>query len=98
MLHLMDTEVGTRANLWFGPTSVGFYRTSVALEIGQHGQALQAAMAVHPELLPNRRQTEFWAKVGRAMVAEKKTRDKGVRGLLHAEQLAPQRIATRSTS
>jgi hypothetical protein len=88
----MDTEVGTWANLWFGPTSVGFYRTSVALEIGQHGRALQAAKAVHPELLPKRRQTEFWAKLGRAMVAEKKTRDKGVRVLLHAEQLAPQRI------
>jgi hypothetical protein len=47
---------------------------------------------VHPELLPNRRQTEFWAKVGRAMCAEKTTRDKGVRVLLHAESLAPQRI------
>jgi transcriptional regulator with XRE-family HTH domain len=88
----MDTEVGTWANLWFGPTTVGFYRTSVALEIGQHAQAVQAAKAVHPELLPNRRQTEFWAKVGRAMCAEKTTRDKGVRVLLHAESLAPQRI------
>ncbi|MGH3781946.1 MAG: helix-turn-helix domain-containing protein, partial [Pseudonocardiaceae bacterium] len=28
----------------------------------------------------------------RALVAGKKTRDKGVRVLLHAEQLAPQRI------
>ena len=88
----MDTEVGTWANLWFGPTSVGFYRTSVALEIGQHGQALQAAKAVHPELLPNRRQTEFWAKVGRALAAEKKTRDKAVRVLAQAERLAPQRM------
>jgi transcriptional regulator with XRE-family HTH domain len=88
----MDTEVGTWANLWFGPTSVGFYRTSLALEVGEHGQAVQAAQAVHPELLPNRRQAEFWAAVGRALVAEKKTREKGVRVLLHAEQLAPQRI------
>jgi transcriptional regulator with XRE-family HTH domain len=88
----MDTEVGTWANLWFGPTSVGFYRTSVALDAGQHGQAVQAAKAVHPELLPHRRQAEFWAKVGRALVAEKKTRDKGVRVLVRAEQIAPQRI------
>jgi hypothetical protein len=77
----MDIEVGTWANLWFGPTSVGFYRTSVALDVGQHGQALQAAKAVHPELLPNRRQAEFWAKVGRAMLTENKTRDEGVRVL-----------------
>ena len=88
----MDTEVGTWANLWFGPTSVGFYRTSLALEIAEHGQAVKSAKAVHPELLPNRRQVEFWAKLGRALVAEKRTRDKGIRVLLHAEQLAPQRI------
>jgi transcriptional regulator with XRE-family HTH domain len=65
----MDTEVGTWANLWFGPTSVGFYRTSLALKLGEHGQALEAARVVHPELLPNRRQAEFWATVGRALCA-----------------------------
>jgi hypothetical protein len=89
----MDTEVGTWANLWFGPTNVGIWRTSLAVEIGEHGQAVEAAKTVHPELLPgNVRQAEFWAEVGRALVAGKKTRDKGVRVLLHAEQLAPQRI------
>lgn len=88
----MHTAVGTWANLWFGSTSVGFYRTSLALEIGEHDQAVQFAERVHPELLPTRRQVEFWAKLGRALVAEKKTRDKGVRVLLHAERLAPQRV------
>jgi transcriptional regulator with XRE-family HTH domain len=88
----MDTEVGTWANLWFGPTSVGLYRTSLALNLGEYDQALQAAKAVHPELLPNRRQAEFWSKVGRAFCAGKKTRQKGVQVLLHAEHLAPQLI------
>ena len=88
----MDTEVGTWANLWFGVTQVGIYRTSLALEIGQRGQALQAAKAVHPELLPKPSQAFFWSEVGRALVAEKKTRDKGVRVLLRAERLAPQWI------
>ncbi|MGH3835253.1 MAG: helix-turn-helix domain-containing protein [Pseudonocardiaceae bacterium] len=87
----MDTEVGTWAHLWFGPTNIGIWRTSVALELGEHGQAVQAAKTVRPELLPGTlRQAQFWAEVGRAMTAEKKTRDKGVRVLLHAEQLAPQ--------
>ena len=85
----MDTEVGTWAHLWFGVTNVGIYRTSLALETGQHGQALQAAKAVHPDLLPKPSQALFWSEVGRALVAEKKTRDKGVRVLLHAERLAP---------
>jgi transcriptional regulator with XRE-family HTH domain len=90
----MDTEVGTWANLFFGPTAVGIYRTSLALELGEHGQALQAAKVVHPELLPKRQQAFFWIEVGRALVAGKKTRHKGVHVLLHAEQLAPQRIHT----
>jgi transcriptional regulator with XRE-family HTH domain len=89
----MDTEVGSWAHLWFGATNVGVWRTSVAVELGEPGQALQAAQAVHPELLPGTsRQAEFWAEVGRALVASKKTREKGIRVLLHAEQLAPQRI------
>jgi transcriptional regulator with XRE-family HTH domain len=89
----MDTEVGTWAHLWFGPTNVGIWKTSLAVEIGEHGQALEAAKSVHPELLPGGvRQAEFWAEVGRALVATKRTQEKGVRVLLHAEQLAPQRI------
>ncbi len=88
----MDTEVGTWANLWFGPTNVGIWKTSLAVELGEHGQALEAAKAVHPELLPNRRQAEFWSQVGCALVSAKKTRHKGVQVLLHAEHLAPQKI------
>ena len=56
----MDTEVGTWARLFFGPTAVGIYRISLALELGKHGQAVQAAKAVHPELLPKRQQAFFW--------------------------------------
>ncbi len=88
----MDTEVGTWANLFFGPTNVGNWRTSLAVKLGEHGQALEAAKAVHPELLPKRRQVQFYAEVGRALVAGKKTRHKGVHVLLHAEQLCPQMI------
>ncbi|MGH3671105.1 MAG: helix-turn-helix domain-containing protein, partial [Pseudonocardiaceae bacterium] len=89
----MDTEVGTWAHLWFGPTTIGIRKTDVAVELGEHGQALKAAKTVHPELLPSAvMQAGFWAEVGCAQVADKKTQDKGIRVLLHAEQLAPQRI------
>jgi transcriptional regulator with XRE-family HTH domain len=90
----MDTEVGTWARLWFGPTAVGIYRTSLALELGEHGSALQAAKSVHPEMLPQRQQAFFWIELSRALVAEKKTRQRGVQVLVHAEQLAPDRIRT----
>jgi transcriptional regulator with XRE-family HTH domain len=88
----MDTEIGTWAHLWFGVTNVGVWHTSLALEVGEPGQALLAAKPVHPELLPKRNQVQFWATVGRALIIEKKTRDRGVRVLLHAESLASQRI------
>ena len=88
----MDTEVGTWANLFFGPTNVGEWRTHIALEHGEYGQALEIAKTVHPELLPKRSQAFFWSEVGRAFCAVKKTRHKGVHVLLHAEQLAPQLI------
>src|SRR5690242_10994537 len=48
----MDTEVGTWAHLWFGSTNVGIWRTSLAVEVGEHGQALEATKTVHSELLP----------------------------------------------
>jgi hypothetical protein len=89
----MDTEVGTWAGLWFGPTNVGIWKTSLALELGDHAQALRAAEAVRPELIPSAcRQAEFWVDLGRAMIARKKTREKGLRLLMHAEHLAPQRV------
>lgn len=89
----MDTEVGSWAGLWFGRTNVGIWKTSLALELGDYGQALRAAKTVHPELIPSAsRQAEFWVDLGRAMIARKRTREKGTLLLLHAEDLAPQRV------
>jgi hypothetical protein len=34
----------------------------------------------------------FWADLGRGMAQERSTRDEAVGALLHAEQIAPQRI------
>lgn len=88
----MDTEVGAWANLWFGSVDVGVWRTSLAVELGDYDQAVKAAKGVRPELLPNSRQARFWADLGRALIVAKRTRAKGVRVLLHADQLAPQLI------
>ena len=89
----LGTEVGTWAHLWFGTTNVGIWTVSLALELGEPERAVQAAKAVHPEVLPSAaRQAVFWAELGRALTAQKRTRQEGVRLLRHAEQLAPQRI------
>ncbi|MGH3693473.1 MAG: hypothetical protein ACRDRX_05665 [Pseudonocardiaceae bacterium] len=89
----MDTEVGIVADLSFGPTNVATHKTAIAMELHEPGQALDAARTAHPEVLPSfSHQAWFWANVGCALAAEKKTREKAVRVLVHAEQLAPQRI------
>lgn len=89
----LDVEVGQWAHLWFGPTNVGIWRTSLAVELGEHGQAVAAARTVHPELLPGTsRQAEYWADYGRALAAAPATREDGLRALLRAERLAPQRV------
>ncbi|MGH3770616.1 MAG: helix-turn-helix domain-containing protein [Pseudonocardiaceae bacterium] len=89
----MDTEVGSWAHLWFGPTNIGIWRTLIAVELGEPGQALEVARTVHPDLLPSAvRQARFWVEVGCVLVAERKTREEGLRVLLRAERLAPQRV------
>ncbi|MGH3721954.1 MAG: helix-turn-helix domain-containing protein [Pseudonocardiaceae bacterium] len=86
----MDTEFGSWAGLTFGPTNIGIWRTSIAVELGEYGQALDVAKTVHPELLSPLRQAQFWVEVGRALLPERKTWEKGLRVLLRAERLAPQ--------
>lgn len=88
----MDVEVGTWMHLWFGPTNVGIWATSLALELGDHGRAITAARAVRSDQLPApARRAEFYSDYGRALVATGH-RDQGLDTLLRAERLAPQRI------
>jgi len=89
----LDNEVGTFARLWFGRTNVGIWRTSLATEMGEGPKVAEVARNVRVELIPSPcRQAEFWADFGRSMLAEPSTRERGLGALLHAEQLAPQRI------
>ena len=75
----MDTE-GTLFTLQFGPTSVGVFTTEIAMDLREPGQAQEAAKTTHPELLSSTsQQAGFWADLGRAFAAERKTREKAVR-------------------
>ncbi|MGH3828042.1 MAG: hypothetical protein ACRDQX_12870, partial [Pseudonocardiaceae bacterium] len=73
----MDTEVGSWAGLTFGPTNIGIWRTSIAVELGEYGQALDVAKTVHPEMFSPLRQAQLWVEVGRALLAERKTQEEG---------------------
>jgi hypothetical protein len=53
-----------RNDFWtvFGPTNVGIHRASVAVELGDAGQAVEQARAIDPSHLPSleRRTTTCW--------------------------------------
>ena len=89
----MASEVGTFGRLWFGRTNVGIWRVSIAAELGEGPRVAEIAQNVHPELIPSVSwQAEFYADLGRSLISEPKTRDAGLRTILRAESLAPQRI------
>lgn len=82
-------------NLYFGPDNVGFWRVSIAVELGETGRVRELARGVDPSRVPAAvRQAMYWADLGRGMAQERATRDEAVGALLRAEKLAPQRIRT----
>ncbi|MFI6031699.1 helix-turn-helix domain-containing protein [Amycolatopsis magusensis] len=81
--------------LWFGfgPSNVGVWRMSVALEAGEHGEAARLARTVDPEALPSpTRQAAYWREYGRALARVPKRHDEAVMMLRRAERISPARI------
>ncbi|WP_083753084.1 helix-turn-helix domain-containing protein [Actinosynnema sp. ALI-1.44] len=65
----------------------------IGVELGDGAQVAEIARDVHIDAIPSpARQAVFHANVGRALLSEKRTRDKGLATLLKAEKLAPQHI------
>lgn len=89
----LDDEVGTFGGLCFGRTNVGVSRVSLAAELGDGAQVMEAAREVRVEAIPSTgRQGAYLADVGRTLAAERRTREQGIRNLLKAESLAPQLV------
>lgn len=81
--------------LWFGfgPSNVGVWRMSVALEAGEHAEAARIAGTVDPDALPSpTRRSAYYRKYGRALARMPKRRDDAVMMLRKAELIAPARI------
>lgn len=88
-----DAEVGHFAKMWFGRANVGIWRVSIGLELGDSAKVVETARGVHVKAIPSpNRHAEFFAELGRAMLAEKRSRDDGLTMLLRAEKLAPQKL------
>jgi transcriptional regulator with XRE-family HTH domain len=75
--------------LAFGPTNVGLWRMTVAVELGEHGRAVEIAGRLDPSPLRDAgRRQSYWLELGRAQVGTR--HDPQARAaFLHAEQAAP---------
>lgn len=81
------------AFLHFGEPNVGVWRVSLATELGEGPKVAELAAHVNPNALPAKaRRAMFYADLGRSLVADRATVDKGVQALVAAERIAPQRV------
>jgi transcriptional regulator with XRE-family HTH domain len=84
------------ANAWwfgFGPTNVGVWRMSVALESGEHAAAAQIAETLNPALIPSpQRQAAYWSDYGRALTRMRGRIADASAALRQAERISPHRL------
>lgn len=86
-----DPSDGLGFNLsCFGPTNVGLWRMTVALEQGEHGRVVELADELNPgPLRASNRHQSYWLNRGRALAHSGKTDPQARVALLNAEQVAP---------
>src|ERR1051326_238669 len=87
------TGEGNAFGLGFGPTNVGVWRMSVALEIHDHALAARIAENLRPELLqsPTRRAAD-WSDYGRALARLPGRQSDAGRARRKAELISPARV------
>jgi tetratricopeptide (TPR) repeat protein len=87
------TGEGNAHHMSFGPTNVAMWRTSAALEAGNHEHAAQLAESINPQRIvaPTRR-ANYWVNSGRALSQIRGRRDDAVRALRLAERISPDNV------
>lgn len=89
-------HVGDDGNaMWlgFGPSNVGVWRMSVALEAGEYAAAAHIATTINPAALPSpTRQSAYWREYGRALAHLPRRQNDAVQILRRAEKISPARI------
>jgi transcriptional regulator with XRE-family HTH domain len=88
---LGDPEDGKGFNLCgFGPTNLGLWDMTVAIELGDYGRVLELARTVRPGALrvANRHQS-YWMSLGRALAHSGQTDREALAAFQQAERAAP---------
>lgn len=87
-----DTSPWPSGVMQFGRTNVGIFKVTIGVELGQGARVAEVASTVRPETISRGRQASFWVEYGRGLLAERRTREAGLRALVRAEQVAPQQV------
>lgn len=88
-------RVGEGNALWFGfgMSNVATWRMAVALEAGEHAEAVRIAESANPAAIPSpQRQAAYWADYGRALSRVRGRRADAVAALRRAERISPNRV------
>jgi transcriptional regulator with XRE-family HTH domain len=84
-------------NLEFGPTNVEIQAVSIAVELGDAGEAIDIGLRIDASGLSSERQARLLLDLGRAYTQRRQTAD-ALSQLLQAEELAPELIRTHLTA
>lgn len=77
----------------FGPTNIGMWNLSVALESGDHARATRLAEELNPEkIIAPTRQANYWVNYARAVSQVRSRRDDAVRALRRAETISADKV------
>lgn len=94
LAELLDADTSPWMQTNFGRTNVGIFRVSIGVELGEGAKVGEIATTVRPASVSRSRQATFHLDLGRGLLTDAKTRERGVAALLRAESLAPQKIRT----
>ncbi|MGH3782780.1 MAG: helix-turn-helix domain-containing protein [Pseudonocardiaceae bacterium] len=79
----------------FGLPNVGFWRVTLAVELGEGGKVRELARDIDPAAVGSRtRRAGFYSDLGRGLATDRAHRQEAVAALRAAEKLAPQRVRT----
>jgi transcriptional regulator with XRE-family HTH domain len=92
LAELIDADVSPWAQTNFGRTNVGIWQVTIGLELGMGARVAEIAATVEPGGVSQSRQAAFWMDLGRGLLTERKTRNRGLAALLKAERIAPQKV------
>jgi transcriptional regulator with XRE-family HTH domain len=94
-LSIRFGETGENGSLGFafGPTDVGLYRMTLALEAGEPDRAVRIAKTIQPQRHPFKtRQSAYWMDYGRALAQLRQRHDDAVMALRKAEVMFPVQV------